>query len=412
MHYFFTFVFLRNRNKLRQNEYMQTDIDYSDIRFYDDNDFEKVMKELAYEPEMRRVVRFLLDGNILDEEVPPFLLAFKNVKDFQLNFIINVIKKIRNTSVKEFSYGGVDNVDYSKPQLFLTNHRNIVLDAAFLNLALWEYNKDEFQSTGIAIGDNLLTIPWVRDIARINKSFIVKRGLGVQQMLESSKRLSSYIRDLISKDQTSVWIASREGRTKDGNDFTQAGLLKMFQMSSTEKFVENFDELHILPVAISYEFDPCDSAKVNETVTIANEGKFEKGPLDDFNSMFNGLMGEKGRVHYEFGKEISTDDLKSLDGDIPKNEKIKHLADYLDDFYHQNYKLWPSNYIAADMLNGNSVFSDFYSAEDYVYFEDMMKNRTKRIEGDVAQIKQTYLSMFAYPVKNRFKKDDSYSFNF
>jgi 1-acyl-sn-glycerol-3-phosphate acyltransferase len=391
---------------------MQTDIDYSDIRFYNDDDYEKVMRELAYEPEMRRVVRFLLDGNILDEEVPPYLLNFKDINDFQLNFIINVIKKIRKTSVKEFSYGGLENVDYSKPHLFLTNHRNIVLDAAFLNLALWENNEKDFQSTGIAIGDNLLTIPWVRDIARINKSFIVKRGLGVQQMLESSKKLSNYIRDLITKDNTSVWIASREGRTKDGNDFTQAGLLKMFQMSSQEKFVENFGELNILPVAISYEFDPCDSAKVKELVTIANEGKYEKGPLDDFNSMFNGLMGEKGRVHYQFGKEISLDELKSLDGDIPKNEKIKHLADYLDDFYHQNYKLRPSNYIAADLLNGNSVFAEHYTAEDSAYFVDMMQNRTKRIEGDVEQIKRTYLSMFAYPVKNRYKNDNQYHFDF
>ena len=391
---------------------MQTDIDYSDIRFYNDDDYEKVMKELAYEPEMRRVVRFLLDGNILDEEVPPYLLNFKDINDFQLNFIINVIKKIRKTSVKEFSYGGLENVDYSKPHLFLTNHRNIVLDAAFLNLALWENNEKDFQSTGIAIGDNLLTIPWVRDIARINKSFIVKRGLGVQQMLESSKKLSNYIRDLITKDNTSVWIASREGRTKDGNDFTQAGLLKMFQMSSQEKFVENFGELNILPVAISYEFDPCDSAKVKELVTIANEGKYEKGPLDDFNSMFNGLMGEKGRVHYQFGKEISLDELKSLDGDIPKNEKIKHLADYLDDFYHQNYKLRPSNYIATDLLNDNSVFAKHYTAEDSAYFVDMMQNRTKRIEGDVEQIKRTYLSMFAYPVKNRYKNDNQYHFDF
>jgi len=391
---------------------MQTDIDYSDIRFYDDSDFDRVIKELAYEPEMRRVVRFLLDGNILDEEVPPFLLAFKNVRDFQLNFIIKVIKKIRKTSVSGFSVGGADNVDYSKSYLFLTNHRNIVLDASFLNLALFEHNPEEFGSTGIAIGDNLLKIPWVRDMARVNKSFIVKRGLGVQEMLLSSKRLSSYIRSLIKEDNTSIWIACREGRTKDGNDFTQPGLLKMFQMSSKESFVENFSELHVLPVALSYEFDPCDTSKVNELVTIANTGKYEKGPMDDFNSMFSGLMGEKGRVHYEFGKEITLAELQSLDGDIPKNEKIKHLADYLDNFYHQNYKLWPSNYVAADLLNNNSVFSDHYSDEDKSYFENMMKDRTKRIEGDAQQINQTYLSMFAYPVKNRFKNDDEYHFNF
>ena len=387
-------------------------MDFSDIRFYDNNDFDTVIKELAYEPEMRRIVRFLLDGNILDKDVPPFLLAFKSVEDFQLNFIINVIKKIRQVSVERISVGGIENVDYSKSYLFLTNHRNIVLDAAFLNLVLYENNTEEFRSTGIAIGDNLLAIPWVRDMARVNKSFIVKRGLGVQEMLESSKKLSSYIRLLLKQNDTSIWIACREGRTKDGNDFTQPGLLKMFQMSSKESFVENFAELNILPVAISYEFDPCDTSKVNELVTIANTGKYEKGPTDDFNSMFNGLMGEKGHVHYEFGELITAEDLKALDGDIPKNEKIKHLADYLDDFYHQNYKLWPSNYIAADILNGNKAFANFYSQEDYNKFTEMKAERTKRIEGDAKQIAHTYLSMFAYPVKNQYKNDDSYIFEF
>jgi len=390
----------------------QTDMDYSDIRFYDNNDFDKVIKELAYEPEMRRVVRFLLDGNILDKDVPAFLLAFKSVEDFQLNFIIRVIQKIRNVSVEGITVGGIESVDYNKSYLFLTNHRNIVLDAAFLNLVLFENNNEEFKSTGIAIGDNLLAIPWVRDMARVNKSFIVKRGLGVQEMLESSKKLSSYMRLLLKENNTSIWIACREGRTKDGNDFTQPGLLKMFQMSSKESFVENFSELHILPVAISYEFDPCDSSKVNELVTIANTGKYEKGPLDDFNSMFNGLMGKKGRVHYEFGKEITVEDYKSLDGNIPKNEKIKHLVDYLDNFYHQNFKLWPSNYLAADMLNGNTVFKDFYSKEDKDKFEEMKADRTKRIEGDLEQISHTYLRMFAYPVKNHYKHDNQYDFNF
>ena len=387
-------------------------MDYSDIRFYVNNDFDTVINELAYEPEMRRVVRFLLDGNILDKDVPAFLLAFKSVEDFQLNFIIRVIQKIRKVSVEAITVGGIESVDYNKSYLFLTNHRNIVLDAAFLNLVLFENNKEEFKSTGIAIGDNLLAIPWVRDMARVNKSFIVKRGLGVQEMLESSKKLSSYMRLLLKENNTSIWIACREGRTKDGNDFTQPGLLKMFQMSSKESFVENFSELHILPVAISYEFDPCDSSKVNELVTIANTGKYEKGPLDDFNSMFNGLMGEKGRVHYEFGKEITIEDYKSLDGNIPKNEKIKHLVDYLDDFYHQNFKLWPSNFIAADLLNGNTIFKDFYSEEDKIKFEEMKESRTKRIEGDLEQISHTYLRMFAYPVKNHYKNDNQYEFNF
>ncbi len=391
---------------------MQDDFDYSDIRFYDDRDYAQVIQHLAYEPEMRRVVRFLLDGNIEDKDVPPYLLSFKNVRDFQMKFIIRVIKKIEKISIAKLTSDGLENVDPTKNYLFLTNHRNIVLDASLINLVLFDRNIEDFESTAIAIGDNLLTIPWVRDIARINKSFIVKRGLGVQEMLESSKRLSQYIRKLVTEDDTSIWIANREGRTKDGNDFTQAGLLKMFQMSSKESFVENYGELHILPVALSYEFDPCDTSKVKELVTIANEGKYEKEPMDDFNSMFNGLMGNKGRVHYSFGKEITFDDLKALDGSIPKNEKIKHLADYLDNFYHQHYKLWPSNFVAADLLNANNAFEANYSAEDVANFQDMMSSRIKRLEGDANQNRTTYLSMYAYPVKNHYKDDANYQFSF
>ena len=391
---------------------MHTDFDFSDIRFFDDRDYPRVIQHLAYEPEMRRVVRFLLDGNIEDKDIPPYLLSFKNVRDFQMKFIIRVIKKIEKTSITRLTSDGLENVDPHRNYLFLTNHRNIVLDASLLNLVLFNRNIEGFESTAIAIGDNLLTIPWVRDIARINKSFIVKRGLGVQEMLESSKKLSQYIRMLITEESSSIWIANREGRTKDGNDFTQAGLLKMFQMSSKESFVENYGELHILPVALSYEFDPCDSSKVKELVTIANEGKYEKGPMDDFNSMFNGLMGNKGRVHYSFGKEITYDDLKTLDGEIPKNEKIKHLADYLDSFYHKHFKLWPSNYVAADLLNGNKIFSSNYTEDDLTIFKEMMDSRIKRIEGDAEQNRTTYLSMYAYPVKNHFKGDDNYHFSF
>ena len=391
---------------------MQNDFDYSDIRFYDDRDYAQVIQRLAYEPEMRRVVRFLLDGNIEDKDIPPYLLSFQSVRDFQMKFIIRVIKKIEKISITKLTSDGLEHVDPKKNYLFLTNHRNIVLDASLINLVLFNRNLEGFESTAIAIGDNLLTIPWVRDIARINKSFIVKRGLGVQEMLESSKKLSQYIRKLVTEDKTSIWIANREGRTKDGNDFTQAGLLKMFQMSSKESFVENYGELHILPVALSYEFDPCDTSKVKELVTIANEGKYEKGPMDDFNSMFNGLMGNKGRVHYSFGEEITFDDLKALDGEIPKNEKIKHLVDYLDDFYHQHYKLWPSNFIAADLLNANNVFEANYSAEDVANFKGMMDSRIKRLEGDANQNRITYLSMYAYPVKNHFKRDAKYQFSF
>ena len=211
---------------------------------------------------------------------------------------------------------------------------------------------------------------------------------------------------------SSVWIAQRAGRTKDGNDFTQQGLLKMFQMSGDKDFVDNYSELHLIPVAISYEYDPCVKDKVKELASIANTGKYIKSPLDDFNSMYNGLMGYKGRVHYSFGPEITADDLRKIDGAIPRNEKIHGLAHIIDDFIHANFRLWPNNYIATDMINQSIQFSDKYTIEEQSKFGIYMNEKLSDIDGDANQHKDIFLKMFANPVKNAFKYNPKFKFDF
>jgi len=373
------------------------EFDFSEIRYYEDKDLKEVIERLIAEPTVYRIGRF-----------------DKTVREFQLEFILQIIIKLVDKSIVKVTSNEVNRYSHDKKAkyVFITNHRNIVMDASLLNYQLARTYGEDFESTSIAIGNNLLGIPWVKDIARLNKSFIVIRDAGVQQMLMNSKLLSQYMRTLIKDSISSVWIAQREGRTKDGNDYTQPGLLKLLQMSGSNDFVENYSNLHIVPVAISYEKDPCITDKVKELAAIENTGEFVKGPLDDFNSMYNGLMGQKGRVHLSFGDEITADVLSKIDPSLNRNEKIKKLADYIDEFIYNNYKLWENNYIAADIINNNIQFSNKYTEEEKKEFINIMNEKIGTLDGDRNQLERIYLKMFAYPVKNANRNSTSLSFDF
>ena len=377
------------------------DFDFSDICFFSDNDLKEVLPILVEEPTIQRITRYFSPG-ITDEEFRTKWLSFKTIEDFQFGFIVPLMEKIIKDSSHELNGINIDGVDITKPYLFITNHRNIVMDAALLNILLYRKYGNKLKTTAIAIGNNLLTIPWVRNIARMNKSFVVERDTTVQQMLESSKRLSAYIRNVIGEQRNSIWIAQREGRTKDGNDQTQTGLLKMFKMSGPDDFVENFSQLNIMPVSISYEFDPNEKQKLIELATIESGVKYEKAPMEDFNSMFQGIMGQKGRIQYHFGEVISEEILRTFDGQKPINEKVKALADYIDNFVYNTFRLWSNNYIAADLLNNNDHFSNYYSQEEKSKFVESMNEIFNQIEISQDFLKPIYLKMYANPVKNRF----------
>jgi hypothetical protein len=389
------------------------DFDYSDIKYYGDEDFAPAIARLLAEPTTYRIGRYL-NSNTSDEQVKEYLLSFKDNGEFQINFILQIIKKLIAKSMLSLTSNGAEDIDINgdKKYVFITNHRNIVMDASILNHELHRFHPENFEATAIAIGNNLLKIPWVKDLARLNKSFVVIRDSSVQQMLENSKKLSNYMRHLIVENKSSVWIAQREGRAKDGNDLTQPGLLKMFQMSGENDFVKNYAELNIIPVAISYEHDPCIREKVREIASIENTGAYVKSPMDDFNSMYNGLMGPKGRVHLSYGKQITEDDLSEIDASLPRNEKIKRLAEIVDDFIHTNYKLWPSNYIATDLLNESTQFASHYTSEEKNKFETFADTTLADIEGNLLQNKSIFLKMYANPVKNCHKKNSDFAFNF
>ena len=377
--------------------------DFSDIRYYTDEEFRAIRMKLAREPAMIEIMQFFFPGKT-KEDIYRFFESLNTVRDFQLKFVAPIIGEIVKRTTTEFTVSGIENVDPSKKYLFISNHRNIVLDSALMNYALYRTFGEKFTTTANAIGHNLLVKPFVNHLLRANKSFIVKRALKPHEMLVNSQILSAYIRKLITDDESSVWIAQREGRTKDGNDRTQAGLIKMLSMSGEKDFVKNFSQLHILPFSISYEYDPCDINKVRELAIIENGQKYVKGPMEDYESMKRGTMGWKGRIHIHFGKEMTEDVYRQIEENQPLNKKIKEVAEYIDRQIHTGYKLYPVSYWAADRLNGNDTFSNHYTPEEKQKFTAEMETKLAALkEGDPKQHENIYLKMYANPLFNQLE---------
>jgi hypothetical protein len=266
-------------------------------------------------------------------------------------------------------------------------------------------HKHGFETTEIAIGSNLLIQPWIADLVKLNKSFVVNRNVTVRQMLESSKQLSNYINFALNTKKSSIWIAQREGRTKDGDDRTQQSLLKMLQMSGGKEFSSHFKNLRIVPVAISYEYEPCDAMKTLEVHLKESESGYQKTAKDDLRSMIRGMINEKGRVHFHIGKPISfmLDIIENMD---ESRDKYKALADLIDYRIHKHYKLWPDNYIAFDIVNNCTDFKDKYTTEEKELFLKHMEKKISTISDraiDINRLNQIFFEIYANPVKNRLE---------
>jgi hypothetical protein len=276
-----------------------------------------------------------------------------------------------------------------------------VLDSALLDVLLIDAG---FKTTcEIAIGDNLLAAPWIKDLVRVNKSFIVERSAGVREMLMSSKRMAEYMHYVIEKKNDNVWIAQREGRAKDSDDRTQPSILKMMAMGGTGNIIERLMQLHIVPLAISYEYDPCDFLKAMEFQLKRDVEGWKKTKQDDVMSMRTGIMGYKGRIHYHAAPCID-DFLQTLDPNMPKGELFDTIAAHIDKQIHANYMLYPCNYIAADMLAGNDNLATNYTAEDKAAFEKYLESRLAMIDipnKDEAFLRERILTMYANPAKNK-----------
>lgn len=372
-------------------------LNFESIRPYEDHEVQTVFNRLKNEESFLRLIGFLYPDS------PPtlFLDSLKNVstiRQFQEEvisaYVIDIIDKTTNGVTVE----GLDNLNQDVAHLFISNHRDIILDPAILNVLLF---KNGANTTEIAIGDNLLIYPWITDLVKLNRTFIVKRNLPLKQMLESSRLLSQYIRYTLTEKKHSIWIAQREGRSKDGNDRTQVSLLKMLNISGQESIMKNFKQLNIVPVSISYEFDPCDYLKAKEFQLKRDDPNYQKTKDDDLMHMGTGLRGRKGRVHFAFGKPLQ-EELNPIDALTVKNDQFSALAEIIDSHVHQNYKLWPSNYIAWDIFNNSRQYSDNYSDEEKAIFLEYVEDHISRIpEMDRDFIFNSLMEMYANPLENK-----------
>ena len=383
---------------------MKTPSIYDDIRPFDPEELPAAFERLLLDAQFQQVLGYLYPGVPL-EAVKTKMMACKTNLEFQLAFCYGFLKDLMAKASKGFDMN-VEAVDVTKRYTFVSNHRDIVLDSALLDVLLYDAG---FNTTcEIAIGDNLLSLPWVKDLVRLNKSFIVQRSLSPREFLMASKKMAEYMHYVVGEKNDNIWIAQREGRAKDSNDRTQPSILKMMAMGGEGSPVDRLRQLHIVPLAISYEYDPCDFLKAAEFQLRRDVPGWKKTALDDVNSMRTGIMGYKGEVHYHCAPCIDGF-LDNLSPDIPKTKVFDVIAEHIDKEIFRNYRLYPSNYIALDMLEGNEAHAGRYTADDKAAFEKYLQGQIARIDipnKDEAFLRERMLTMYANPARNSLAVTD------
>lgn len=363
---------------------------------YRDDEVKAAIQELFSYPSF-------IDGmkTFLPEQLNALFLQIKNnietAFDFQKNIIAPFLKLIEKISITSLTTSGLDQLDPNDKYLFISNHRDIVLDSAILNMVLFEHG---FQTSQIAIGDNLMASRISELLFRLNKSFVVRRNGTPRELYTYSLQLSNYIRDIITSKKDAVWIAQREGRAKDGNDRTQVGLLTMLSLSGKNDLKKHFQEVKIVPVAISYEFDPCGLLKTQEYLNIHNDPNYVKSFQKDVENMLTGIKGPKGRVHFHFGKPL-VEELDLLDN-LPNSKKqLEAVATLIDQSIHLNYRLHAVNYLAYDLLHANTAFSDKYTEQEREKLTLFFDNQIKVLRPEEQAAGRKYLlEMYANPLVN------------
>jgi len=385
-------------NIIKSDNSISMNSEFDDIAPIYDHEVNSVLKELINDPWFTQAVKYIfpqMEWEAFSRE----LLTYQTKFEFQSKIISPFVWSIVNKTATSAKADGFDNINKKNQYLYLSNHRDIVLDAGLLNIILHEKG---YNTTEIAIGDNLLVYPWIRKLVRLNKSFIVQRGVSVRQMLEVSKHLSEYIHYAIKEKKESVWLAQREGRAKDSNDRTQGSLLKMLSLAPDGgSFIENLKELNIIPLSLSYEYDPCDYLKAQEFQLKRDNPDYKKTQKDDLINMETGLLGFKGNIHFQFGQQINSelDKLK----DVDRKKQVEAVANCIDTEIHKNYKIYPCNYIAYDLLENTDRFKDKYTQEEVDGFREYLSKQIDKIKianKDHDFLWHNMLIMYSYTLKN------------
>ncbi len=370
------------------------------IRPFYDAEINEGIRSSVDHPMMKALMNFTFP-DVNDDVWKNQLLKTHSIRDFQCNFIYHSVQRVLSKSSDGLTTSGFEKLEKNTSYLFISNHRDIILDTSLLNVALFDHG---LVMTASAIGDNLVKKSFIKTLSKLNRNFLVQRGLSPRELLESSKLMSEYIGQLLLRENRSVWIAQREGRTKDGNDATHSGVLKMLAMGSDEKnLMDYFKKIKIVPVSISYEYDPTDALKMPQLIAEAKNEIYIKEKNEDFITLLSGLIGQKKHIHIHVGEILNTE-LDTITQEFDNtNKQIQALAQVIDDSILQSYKLWPTNYVAYDLLNKTNKYQHLYSENDKSLFERRFK---MKIDENNSQMVESFLAMYANPVANKLKYEN------
>ena len=369
--------------------------EFDDIRPYYDAEISSAMSRIARSDVFPVLASWIFPGRDL-EDVRRMVLSFKTIKEFQFGVMIPVNRQIIERSITELTFRGFEKLNPDMQYLFVSNHRDIMLDASLLQYLFALRERD---TTEITFGANLMTKGLITDIGKSNKMFRVERGGKLKDFYMSSRHLSDYIRYTLTDKKQSVWIAQRNGRTKDGDDHTDQGIIKMFCMSCPEDKIKALSDLHIVPVSISYEWESCDVMKAIELYESRLE-KYIKKPGEDLTSILTGIIQHKGRVNFTLGDEITEDDLIQYDS-CTNNDYHRLVAQLLDERINGAYKLYPNNYVAHDIRHGQTRFAAYYTPSDKMKFMKYMECLNDYDVDDIDILKDLFLGIYANPVSNK-----------
>lgn len=373
---------------------------FDGIRPYEDCELQTAIDTLMADPAFRRNMKHVI-GSIPLWPLRLYLRLFRTIDGFQRGIVVPWLNRLLKKKSLGLDFDFCALPEGRQDMLFISNHRDIVLDSGILDKILLDSGK---HSAHIAIGNNLFIYPWIENIVRLNRSFTVNRSAGAQELLESSKLLSEYISFVVLERHMPVWIAQREGRAKDSNDRTQRSVLKMLAMSEGGSDVrQTLASLHICPLSISYEYDPCDWLKAQEFQLKRDNPSFHKSAKDDLENMRTGIFGFKGRIHYSTSGPVD-DELMQIDALLPRNVQLDRAAEIIDRHIFKGYRIWPCNRIALDMLRGDHSQSEYYSKEDEQGFLDYLNGQLAKIsipDPDMDFLRHTILEMYANPLINQ-----------
>ncbi len=374
---------------------------FDNIRPFYDAEVNEAIHSSVNHPMMKALMNFTFP-DVEDTVWKDQLKKTHSIRDFQCNFIYQSAQKVLEKSSEGLTTSGFEKLEQNTSYLFISNHRDIILDTSLLNVCLFDHG---LVMTASAIGDNLVQKSFLKTLSKLNRNFLVQRGLTPRELLESSKLMSEYIRQLLLRENRSVWIAQREGRTKDGNDATHSGVLKMLAMGSDEpKISDYFKKIKIVPVSISYEYDPTDALKMPQLIAEANDEIYIKEKNEDFITLLSGIIGQKKHIHIHVG-DILDKELDKIAMEFDNNNKqIQAIAQAIDDSILQSYKLWPTNYIAYDLLHKTDKYQHLYTENEKSLFERRLE---MRIDENNPQMVESFLAMYANPVVNKFKYENA-----